>query len=168
MRGVLSKIHTLGAVFRTPPAPDTYKYVEKKESNTKIFTKKFLRSIFFSFLYNLFFFWKTFCIDFGALFCYNEKKQKICKTNNYAPKGAAMKRSNIRPLGKYSRMILHIELPMVLGCALFFLFSYLHQRIAAPVYAAIEYAPLVAYLIFPLIITAFSVLLIERLQTDKK
>ena len=67
-----------------------------------------------------------------------------------------MRLSNIRPLGKYSRMILHIELPLNLGAALFFLFSYLQKRIDAPVYAAREYAPLVAYLLFPLIITTFS------------
>ncbi len=79
-----------------------------------------------------------------------------------------MKKTNVRPLGKYSRMILHIELPITLGAALFFLFSYLEQRITAPVFAAIEYAPLVAYLLFPLIITAFSVLLIERLEMEKR
>ena len=78
-----------------------------------------------------------------------------------------MKPFNVRPPGKYSRMILHIELPLNLGAALFFLFSYLKQRIHAPVFAAREYAPLVPYLLFPLIITAFSVLLVERLETDK-
>ena len=77
-----------------------------------------------------------------------------------------MKRPNVRPLGKYSRMILHIELPLNLGAALFFLFSYLRERISAPVFAAKEYAPLVAYLFFPLIITAFSVLLVERLTIE--
>lgn len=79
-----------------------------------------------------------------------------------------MKLLNVRPLGKYSRMVLHIELPISLGVALFFLFSYLQARIDAPVYAAREYAPLTAYLLFPLIITAFSVLLIERLETEKE
>ena len=79
-----------------------------------------------------------------------------------------MKLLNVRPLGKYSRMVLHIELPISLGAALFFLFSYLQERINAPVYAAREYAPLTAYLLFPLIITAFSVLLIERLETEKE
>ena len=79
-----------------------------------------------------------------------------------------MKLSNVRPLGKYSRMILHIELPLNLGAALLFLFSYLKERIAAPVFAAREYAPLVAYLLFPLIITAFSVLLVERLEIENE
>lgn len=78
-----------------------------------------------------------------------------------------MKKPNVRLPGKYSRMILHIELPISLGAALFFLFSYLAERTTAPVFAAIEYAPLVAYLLFPLIITAFSVLLIERLEMEK-
>ena len=78
-----------------------------------------------------------------------------------------MKLSHLRPLGKYSLMVLHIELPVSLGAALLFLFSYLQKRIDAPVYAAKEYAPLVTYLLFPLIITAFSVLLIERLEMEK-
>ena len=77
-----------------------------------------------------------------------------------------MKLSNVRPLGKYSRMILHIELPLNLGAAIFFLLSYLKDRITAPVFAAREYAPLVTYLLFPLIITAFSVLLVERLTAE--
>ena len=79
-----------------------------------------------------------------------------------------MKKSNVRPLGKYSKMILHIELPITLGAAIFFLFSYLAERAKAPVFAAIEYAPLVANLLTPLIITAFSVLLIERLEMEKE
>ena len=77
-----------------------------------------------------------------------------------------MKFLNVRPLGKYSRMILHIELPIYLGAAIFFLFSYLKERLTAPVFAAMRYAPLVPYLIFPLIITAFSVLLVERLTLE--
>ena len=77
-----------------------------------------------------------------------------------------MKLSNVRPLGKYSRMILHIELPIYLGAAIFFLLSYLKERLTAPVFAATRYAPLVPYLIFPLIITAFSVLLVERLTSE--
>ena len=79
-----------------------------------------------------------------------------------------MKRLNPRMPSKYSRMILHIELPLNLGLAIFFLFSYLQKRVEAPVYAAREYAPLTAYLLFPLIITAFSVLLVERLEMENK
>ena len=77
-----------------------------------------------------------------------------------------MKRCDTRPLGKYARMILHLELPLGLGAALFFLFSYLKARIDAPVYAAKEHAALMPYLLFPFIITAFSVLLIERLEAE--
>lgn len=77
-----------------------------------------------------------------------------------------MKATNTRPLGRYSRLILHIELPITLGYALFFLFAYLKERATAPVFAAREYAPLLPYLLFPLIITAFSVLLIERLTME--
>ena len=79
-----------------------------------------------------------------------------------------MKLSNVRPLGKYSRMILHIELPLNLGGALFFLFSYLQKRVEAPVFAFHYYAPLVGYLLFPFIITAFSVLLVERLEMQNE
>lgn len=79
-----------------------------------------------------------------------------------------MKRSNVRPLGKYSRMILHIELPLNLGAAIFFLCSYLKERITAPVFAATHYAPLLPYLLFPFIITAFSVLLVERLEMENE
>ena len=79
-----------------------------------------------------------------------------------------MKFLNARPLGKYSRMILHIELPISLGAALLFLFSYLGERASAPVLAATEYDPLVAHLLTPLMITAFSVLLIERLELEKE
>ena len=50
-------------------------------------------------------------------------------------KGVAMKFSNVRPLGRYARLILHIELPITLGFALFFLFSYLKERATAPVFA---------------------------------
>ena len=81
--------------------------------------------------------------------------QKICKKYAYATKGDTMNLKNIRPLGKYSRLILHIEMPMTLGAAILFLLSYLSKRLTAPVLATIEYSPLVVYLLFPLIITAF-------------
>ena len=78
-----------------------------------------------------------------------------------------MKATNMRPLGRYARLILHIELPTTLGFALFFLFSYLKERATAPVFAVREYAPLLPYLLFPLVITAFSVLLVERLGMEE-
>ena len=94
--------------------------------------------------------------------------QKICKKYAYATKGDTMNLKNMRPLGKYSRLILHIEMPMTLGAAILFLLSYLSKRLTAPVLATIEYSPLVVYLLFPLIITAFSVLLVERLEMEEK
>lgn len=107
-------------------------------------------------------------MDFAPVLCYDEEETKNIQNAYLCTKGVAMKLSNVRPLGKYSRMILHIELPLNLGAALLFLFSYLHQRIDAPVFAARHYAPLVTYLLFPFIITAFSVLLVERLEMEKE
>ena len=135
----------------------------------KILQKKFC-SAYFCLHYAVFSpFGKHFAWIFALFFAIMEEKQKICKKHKRVPKKEeTMKLSNLRPLGKYSRMVLHIELPVSLGAALLFLFSYLQKRIDAPVYAAKEYAPLVAYLLFPLIITAFSVLLIERLETENE
>ena len=92
----------------------------------------------------------------------NMQKVYICN------KGDIMRLSDARPLGKYSKMILHIELPLNLGAILLFLFSYLKESATAPVFAATQYAPLVTYLFFPFIITTFSVLLIERLEMEKE
>ncbi len=77
-----------------------------------------------------------------------------------------MKQLDPRPLGKYSKIILHTELPLSLIAAIAFLISYLQERALHPVSAALVYAPLTAYLLFPLIITAFSVLLVERLEME--
>jgi hypothetical protein len=55
---------------------DTYKYVRMKEWDTKIFTKKFFGCIFWGGIYSSFLFGKSFCMDFEALFCYNEEKHK--------------------------------------------------------------------------------------------
>ncbi|MBQ9797138.1 MAG: hypothetical protein IJW50_05395 [Clostridia bacterium] len=71
-----------------------------------------------------------------------------------------------RPLSKYSKLVLRIELPLWLLSAVVFFISYLQARTNAPVKAAIEYSAMVGYLLFPLVITAFSVLLIERLLMD--
>ena len=65
-------------------------------------------------------------MDFGAVFCYNEMgTKKYAKSITMHQKGSTMKKLNTKTLGKYSRMILHIELPLGFGAALFFLFSYL-------------------------------------------
>ena len=79
-----------------------------------------------------------------------------------------MKLRTIRPLSPYSRLVLHIELPLTLINALAFLISYLRARAEAPVSAAIQYSQMTVYLLFPLVITAFSVLLIERLLIDDR
>ena len=76
-----------------------------------------------------------------------------------------MKKRNFRLPCPAARLILHIELPLVTLSALIFLLSYLEQRETALAYAINHYPPLVQYLLFPLVITAFSVLLLERLNT---
>ena len=149
-------------IFRCSHA---YKYVRKAEKETKIFTKIFFVAYFRMTYASPSSLGKHFAWILKRFFAIMEKKQKICKKNTYAPKGVAMKQL---PLGKYSRMILHIELPITLGYAILFLLSYLKQRTTAPVQAAKEYAPLVPYLLVPLMITAFSVLLIERLEREKR
>lgn len=76
-----------------------------------------------------------------------------------------MKKRKFRLPCPAARLILHIELPLVTLSALIFLLSYLEQRETALAYAINYYPPLVQYLLFPLVITAFSVLLLERLNT---
>ncbi len=75
-----------------------------------------------------------------------------------------MKKNRFRPLCKLSQTILHIELPLSLLLAVCFLISYLQARETDLGYALYYYPPLVCYLLYPLVITAFSVLLIERMQ----
>lgn len=77
-----------------------------------------------------------------------------------------MKKWKIRPLCKLSRAVLHIELPLTLLVAVVFLISYLQARESDLGYALYYYPPLVGYLLYPPVITVFSVLLIERLQLD--
>ena len=74
-----------------------------------------------------------------------------------------MKKSVLRLPCRLSRMILHIELPLTVLLSLTFLISYLQAREADLGYALYRYPPLVGYLLYPLVITSFSVLLIERL-----
>jgi predicted membrane-bound mannosyltransferase len=81
-------------------------------------------------------------------------------------KGGLMQKIRPRPLSKYSKLVLQIELPLWLVSAVVFFISYLQARTNAPVKAAIEYSAMVGYLLFPLVITSFSVLLIERLLID--
>lgn len=66
--------------------------------------------------------------------------------------------------GKYSRAILHIEMPLIVLASLVFLISYLIARETDPIYANIHYPSMVVYLFYPIVITAFSILLVERLE----
>ncbi|MBQ7335935.1 MAG: hypothetical protein IJW92_05645 [Clostridia bacterium] len=75
-----------------------------------------------------------------------------------------MKLRNIRLPCRAARLILHIELPLLLLSAVIFLLSYLQQREINPAYAISYYSSTVGYLFFPAVITAFSVLLVERLE----
>lgn len=62
------------------------------------------------------------------------------------------------------KMILHIELPITVLYAVVFLISYLMALEADPVWANIHYKSLLVYLLYPSMITAFSILLIEHLE----
>ena len=62
------------------------------------------------------------------------------------------------------RMILHIELPMTLLYAVTFLISYLRLAESDPITATLSYRPLLVTLLYPALITAFSILLVARLE----
>ncbi len=79
-----------------------------------------------------------------------------------------MKQRRTRLPCRWARMILHIELPLTVLLALAFLISYLKARTTDLGYALYRYPPLVGYLLYPLVITAFSVLLIERLTLRER
>jgi len=66
--------------------------------------------------------------------------------------------------GRYARIILHIEMPLILLAAVIFLIAYLMAREVDPVYANMYYPPLVVYLLYPIMMTVFSILLVERLE----
>lgn len=78
-----------------------------------------------------------------------------------------MRKSNSRPLSRTSRILLQIEAPMILLSAIVFLISYLIAWEEDPAYAIVHYHPYIGYLLYPIVITAFSVLLIERLELEK-
>ena len=63
-----------------------------------------------------------------------------------------------------ARIVLHIELPLCVLYAVVFLISYLISSETDPVWANIYYRPLLSTLLYPVMITAFSVLLLERLE----
>ena len=62
------------------------------------------------------------------------------------------------------RMILHIELPLTVLYAVIFLVSYLVLAESDPITAALRYRPLLVSLLYPVLITAFSILLVTRLE----
>ncbi len=63
-----------------------------------------------------------------------------------------------------ARILLHIEMPLILLNSVIFLLSFLCDRAKNAAFALHHYPPLVQYLFFPIVITLFSVLLIERLD----
>ncbi len=75
-----------------------------------------------------------------------------------------MKKNTFRSPGRVARMILHIELPLIVLQAVVFFISYLIARETDLAAAIRVYPPLTEALLFPLLITAFSVLLAERLE----
>ena len=75
-----------------------------------------------------------------------------------------MKNCRLPPLGRISRTVLHIEMPLTVLQALAVLISYLQMRQTDLARALILYPRIVPYLLFPVLISVFSVLLIERLQ----
>ena len=66
--------------------------------------------------------------------------------------------------GRYARILLHIEAPMIVLAGIVFLISYMIDREMRPVWASVHYPSMVVYLLYPIMITAFSVLLVERLE----
>ena len=74
-----------------------------------------------------------------------------------------MKKEPIRPLGHLSRSILHIEMPLTVLQAIAVLISYLQMREQDLARALVLYPRILPYLLFPVLITVFSVLLVERL-----
>lgn len=69
-------------------------------------------------------------------------------------------------LSRTSQLLLQFEAPAILLQAIVFLISYLIARESDPAHALIQYRPYIEYLLFPIPITAFSVLLIERLEME--
>ncbi len=77
-----------------------------------------------------------------------------------------MKKRQLRPLGRLSRAVLHIEMPLTVLQAVTVLISYLQMREQDLARALVLYPRVLPYLLFPVMITVFSVLLIERLTLE--
>ena len=75
-----------------------------------------------------------------------------------------MKKHRFRHPCRAARIILHIELPLCVLYAVIFLISYLIAAEANLAYALVYYRPLLVTLLYPVMITAFSILLVERLS----
>lgn len=69
-------------------------------------------------------------------------------------------------LSRASQILLQIEAPAILLYAIVYLIAYLIAWENDPARAIIHYHPYIGYLLYPVLITAFSVLLIERLQME--
>ena len=78
-----------------------------------------------------------------------------------------MHQSAHRQLSRASELLLQIEAPMILLSAIVFLISYLIAWEEDPAYAIVHYHPYIGYLLYPVVITAFSVLLVERLEAEE-
>ena len=77
-----------------------------------------------------------------------------------------MNRSSQKTPSRLSRILLRVEMTLTILQALAVLLSYLYMRLYDPARALILYPRLLPYLVFPLIITLFTVLLVERLTSD--
>ena len=77
-----------------------------------------------------------------------------------------MKKRSIHPPSRLSRLLLHIELPLTVLYAVVFLISYLIAAEESPIRAIMYYRPLLSYLLLPVMISAFSVLLVEHLAKE--
>lgn len=77
-----------------------------------------------------------------------------------------MKKAPVRPLGRLSRILLHIEMPLTVLQALAVLISYLQMREQDLSRALVLFPRILPYLLFPVLITVFSVLLVERLTLE--
>ncbi len=74
-----------------------------------------------------------------------------------------MKRlSRLSPI-QLSRLILHIELPLILLQAVIFLVSYLVAREECAACAYLTYSPLATHLLTPMLLSFFSALLVRRM-----
>ena len=77
-----------------------------------------------------------------------------------------MKYTATRSKAPLSHILLRAEMSLTILQALAALVSYLHMRLYDPARALILYPRILPYLVFPLIITLFTFLLVERLTKE--